>query len=46
MRVHEWLSEIPWSKGIFDTLDINKTRSQLEKVLERILKFLAIFRVV
>ncbi|RIB05873.1 hypothetical protein C2G38_2218460 [Gigaspora rosea] len=27
----EWLSEIPWSKGTFDTLDIYKTRSQLEE---------------
>ncbi|CAG8734588.1 15404_t:CDS:2, partial [Gigaspora rosea] len=29
--ISKWLSEIPWSKGTFDTLDIDKTRSQLEE---------------
>ncbi|KAF0462439.1 ATP-dependent protease La [Gigaspora margarita] len=50
VRTHlEWLSEIPWSKVIFDTLDIDKTRSQLEEdhyglepVRKCILEFLAV----
>ncbi|CAG8675920.1 11713_t:CDS:2, partial [Gigaspora margarita] len=27
----KWFSEIPWSKGTFDTLDVDKAYSQLEK---------------
>ncbi|CAG8691492.1 4333_t:CDS:10, partial [Racocetra persica] len=47
----EWLSEIPWSKGTSDTIDIDKARSQLEEdhygleaVKKRILEFLAVLK--
>ncbi|CAG8605089.1 7471_t:CDS:10, partial [Cetraspora pellucida] len=47
----EWLSEIPWSKGTSDTMDIDNARSQLEEdhygletVKKRILEFLAVLK--
>ncbi|CAG8490548.1 12357_t:CDS:2, partial [Gigaspora rosea] len=47
--IPKWLSEIPWSKGTFDTLDVDKAHSQLEEdhygletVKKCILEFLSV----